>query len=153
LINVSTFTIVDCPPDAVFAFLTNVELYPIWQVGITAVSVPPEGRLDLGARFQVTRAVTGRSLTNVREVAAYEPGVVFGHRSVEGDTEAEMKFLLEPVSSRTKVTLLLRTNADRIMGMAGPLASRIAKRELKAALGNLKDLLENPKLWRSKERS
>jgi hypothetical protein len=151
MINVSTFTIVDCPPREVFDFLTNVKLYPVWQIGVmTAAATEDDDRLGVGARFRVTRKAADGSLTNMREVVAYEPDVTFGHRSIEGDTHGETTYSLEAIGGRTKVTLQLRTDADRIMGMAAPLASRLAKREQKAALGNLKDLLENPKLWRSK---
>lgn len=148
MINVSTFTIVDAPRHEVFAFLIDVKLYPLWQLGVVAASATSEAPLEVGARFQVTRKAAESSLTNIREVVAYEPDLTFGHRSVEGDTNGETAYSLESIGARTKVTLQLRTDADRVMRMAAPLASRLAKREQKAALGNLKDLLENPKLWR-----
>ena len=76
--------IIDRPPDAVFAVLTDPDRLAEWQPTTVEVRRSAAGPLSRGERFQEVHKAMGRRLESTFEVADYEPGRRFTLHAVDG---------------------------------------------------------------------
>ena len=75
---------IDRPPDAVFAVLTDTDRLAEWQPTTVEVRRSATGPLSRGERFEEVHKAMGRRLESTFEVAEYEPGRLFALHAVDG---------------------------------------------------------------------
>src|SRR5687767_14137854 len=75
---------IDRPPDAVFALLTDTERLAEWQPTTVEVRRSASGPLSRGERFGEVHKAMGRKMESTFEVAEYEPGRLFALHAVDG---------------------------------------------------------------------
>jgi carbon monoxide dehydrogenase subunit G len=129
------------PPQAVFAFVTDLDNLPRWQPTVRHVEWKPP--LEQGSTFEETREMLGRRATSRLEVTALDPPREFSIRVVEGPVSLTVRHLVEPASDGTRLTLDAAGEAGGFLRLAAPIAERAAARQAGQDLERLKRVLES----------
>jgi uncharacterized protein YndB with AHSA1/START domain len=129
------------PPEEVFAFISEPELYPRWQPSLVRVRPHLLGSLRLGSAATEVRRFLGRELESTWTCVEHEPHVRSAIECLDGPIPFRGTFDLQPsiVGTRFTWTVELSGPAARL---AGPLAGRATRSELRANANALKALLE-----------
>jgi uncharacterized protein YndB with AHSA1/START domain len=90
-------------PDAVFAYLTDVDNLPRWQstvVSIRRLPGPPHG---LGTRVEEVRCLLGQRIVSRWTVTEHEPAVLAGVTLDDGPLQGVARYRLSPEHGGTNV--------------------------------------------------
>jgi uncharacterized protein YndB with AHSA1/START domain len=126
-------------PSEVFDYLTDLRSIGAWQSSV--VEARCETRLAAGVRWQEVRRFMGRTMEGTMVVTAFEPHRRFAAESAGGPLPVRFGWELEPSAGGTRVTF--RAEADGSFGLAAPLLTRRAKKQVQADLATAKRLLES----------
>jgi uncharacterized protein YndB with AHSA1/START domain len=129
------------PPEDVFAYLADLANLPAWQQSARAAET--EGALGAGSVFTETREFLGRRVESRGEVTAFEPGCELSLRIVEGPVPLEVRHLIEPTRTGSRLTIEAEGEPGGVLRLAGPLAERAARRQAGDDLKRLKRILES----------
>jgi uncharacterized protein YndB with AHSA1/START domain len=129
-----------CPPEKVFAALTDLEHLPDWQS--SAVSSKPDGPLAVGTRVRERRALMGRELDNELEVTAYDPPRRFMLEGRTGPVPLSIDHELLEDGGKTVLHVRARAEPGSLFKLAEPMITRTAEQELRADFERLRVRLE-----------
>lgn len=135
---------ISAPPSAVFDFVADFTTMPTWYSAVQRVE-RIGGTTGLGTRYEVHRQLPGGAARNEVEVTSYESGREVTITSLSGPTPFVYRYLVEPDSSATRLTLEGTISGAGLTGPAallGPLAEGLFKRGMRDNLGVLKEILE-----------
>lgn len=132
------------PASAVFDFVADFTTMPRWYSAVKRVE-----RLGSttgpGARYEVHRQLPDGPARNEVEVTSCESGREVTFTSLSGPTPFVYRYLVEPDSDATRLTLQGAISGAGLTGPAtllGPPAERLFQRGMRDNLGVLKELLE-----------
>ena len=125
-----------------FAYVGDQTNAPLWQAGLVEVRRTTDGPVGVGTTHTIVRTFMGRRLEADNEYVAYEPNKRIAFKTTSGPVRVEASYLVEPASGGTRLTSRVEMDASRFLSLAEPLIAAGLKREMKAALGVLKGLLE-----------
>ena len=138
-VSVDIESVIDRPPEEVFAALLDVESYPEWLIasGIVRVERLDSGPLTQGSRLRNSQTVAGRSTTLDGSVTELAPGARFGLRGKDKDgVSIEIDAALGPQGSATRLRwslgLKLPLRFRMFESMVAPQAKRAAALDLEA---------------------
>jgi len=138
-VSVDIETVIQRPPDDVFAALIDVERYPQWLIasGIVRVERLDAGALAVGSRLRISQTVAGRSTVLDGSVSELAPGARFGIRGKDKDgVSIEIDAALGPQGSATRLRwslgLKLPLRFRMFESMVAPQAKRAAALDLEA---------------------
>jgi uncharacterized protein YndB with AHSA1/START domain len=143
MIKVEKSIIIQRPIEEVFAFVADQRNAPQWQHGLLEVRRTNEGPMGVGTKHALVRKFMGRKLEANNEYVTYEPNREVTFKTTSGPMPLEASYLTESVPSGTKLTSKIEMQATGFIGLAEPLIGASLRREMDAAFGELKDLLEN----------
>jgi hypothetical protein len=110
---------------------------------ILEVQQEAPGSLREGDRFTTVSKFLGRTFETPFEVTAHEPNRQHSHRSTGGAIPQEYTSTLEETAGGgTRMTQVVEGEPGGFFRLAGPLLERAGRRQFKADLETLKDLLE-----------
>ncbi|MGH8775276.1 MAG: SRPBCC family protein [Jiangellaceae bacterium] len=137
--------IMDRPPEDVFGFLSVRTNDPVWMASVTESEwLDPTEPMGVGRRGRMVMKAMGRR-EFVDEVTEYEPGRRIAHRSVSGPMEIRTACIVEPAGEGCRAIVLyepVRLPGGVLGRMTAPLTARIVRRNFRADLARLKDILE-----------
>ncbi len=64
---------INAPPEAVFAYVTDLDNLPEWMTGVVSVEMTSDGRAELGATARVIRELMGQRVEAPLTITAYDP--------------------------------------------------------------------------------
>jgi uncharacterized membrane protein len=134
---------IDRPVEEVFAYVANPENLPEWSgPAIEAKDAP--GPLKEGDTFTVVAKFLGRRFETPYERVSYEPNRRYTDRATGGPVpDQDWAYTFEEVTGdTTRVTRAAEGEPGGFFKLAGPLIERALKRQVRADLETLKDLLE-----------
>jgi uncharacterized membrane protein len=137
--------VIDRPPEAVFGFLSVRSNDPVWMASVAESEwLDPAAPMGVGRRGRMVMNAMGRR-EFLDEVTEYEPGRRIAHRSVAGSMQIRTACIAEPAGEGCRATVLYEP--ERLPGgvlgrVTAPLTARIVRRNFRADLARLKDLLE-----------
>jgi uncharacterized protein YndB with AHSA1/START domain len=129
-----------CPPENVFAALTDLEHLPEWQS--SAVAAKADGPLAVGARIHEQRSMRGRELDNELEVSAYDPPRRFALKGRSGPVPLSVDHELVEDGGKTILHVHAQAEPGALFKLAEPMIKRTAEQELRADFERLKVRLE-----------
>jgi Uncharacterized conserved protein len=129
-----------CPPENVFAALTDLEHLPDWQS--SAVSSKPDGTLAVGTRIRERRRLMGRELDNELEVTAYDPPRRFALEGRSGPVPLSIDHELVEKDGKTVLRVHAQAEPGALYKLAEPMIKRTAEQELRTDFERLKGRLE-----------
>ena len=134
---------IDRPLEEVFSYVTNPENLPEWSNLVLEVRMETEGDLQQGDRFTTVAKFLGRRFETPFEVTEHEPHRRHSDRSKGGPFEQVYTYALEEIGEgRTRLTYVAEGEPGGFFRLAGPLLERAGKRQFRADLHSLKDMLE-----------
>jgi len=146
MITAEQSAIIDRPIEDVFAFIGDQTNAPQWQAGLLEVRRTTGGPIGVGTKHTLARTFMRRKLEADNEYVAYEPNQLITFRSTSGPVRFVASYLFDVVPGGTRLTSRIEMDASGFTSLAGPLVAVGLKREMKAALRELKNLLEDPAL-------
>ena len=140
---VSTLEIT-CPPDEVFAYVTDPSRFAEWQYDVVSVR-PTAGRPPgAGSRFTTTRRIGGVERTMTQEVTQSDSPRSWAVHGVDGPIRPSATVTVEPLdgSTRSRVTFTLDFEGHGIGKPLVPAVRRQAVKQAPTSYRNLKERLE-----------
>ena len=134
---------IDRPVGEVFSYATDPEHFPEWAGIIIEVRREGTGKLAVGDRFTTVNKFLGRRWETPLEVTVHERNRLHSHRSTGGPLPQEYTTAFEETAGGgTRMTQVLEGEPGGFFRLAGPLLERAGRRQFRADLETLKDLLE-----------
>ena len=131
------------PVEEIFSYAADPKHFPKWSGIILEVQQEAPGSLREGDRFTTVSKFLGRRFKTPFEVTAHEPNRQHSHRSTGGPLPQEYTSTFEETAGGgTRMTQVVEGEPGGFFRLAGPLLERAGRRQFKAALETLKDLLE-----------
>jgi uncharacterized membrane protein len=134
---------IDRPVEEVFAYVANPENLPEWSGPAIEVKDVP-GPLKEGDTFIVVAKFLSRRFETPYGRISYEPNRRYTDRATGGPVpDQDWTYTFEEVAGdTTRVTRAVEGEPGGFFKLAGPLIERALKRQVRADLETLKDLLE-----------
>ena len=133
---------IDRKPDDVWDFVHDLANDPAWQSSVIRARKVTDGPLGVGTKITEERRFLGRRFKTAFEYTEWAPKRRSAIRTTSGPIPATGFYAVEQLDGRTRFTMGLEMDAHGFFRLAEPVFARMAKRELRANLGTLKDLLE-----------
>jgi uncharacterized protein YndB with AHSA1/START domain len=131
------------PVEEVFSYVANPENLPEWSGLVLEVHKETQGQPEVGDRFTTVAKFLGRRFETPFERRTYEPNRRYSDRAAGGPIpDQDWTYTFEEVSGGTRITRAAEGEPGGFFRLAGPLLERAGRRQVRADLGNLKDLLE-----------
>lgn len=131
------------PVEEVFAYVANPENLPEWSGIVLEVHKETQGQLQEGGRFTVGAKFLGRRFETPFEVSAHEPPRRHSDKSTGGPFPQEYTYTFEETAGGgTRFTQVAEGEPGGFFKLVGPLLEMAGRRQFRADLQTLKDLLE-----------
>ena len=130
-------------PEEVFAYVADPENLPGWSSLVLEVHKDTQGELREGDRYTTVAKFLGRRFETPMEVTAHEFPRRHSDRNTGGPFEQEYTFVLEETAAGgTRLTQAAEGEPGGFFRLVGPLLEMAGRRQFRADLQTLKDLLE-----------
>jgi carbon monoxide dehydrogenase subunit G len=126
---------IDCSPEDVYAYLTDVSNLPKWQSGVHSA------RRE-GSQIHESRHMLGRELSTTLEIEEEDPPRVFALRAVNSPVPFSVRHEFEPSGGGTRLTVTGEGDAGMLPGFAAGIMARRAEKQFRKDFERLKKLLE-----------
>jgi uncharacterized protein YndB with AHSA1/START domain len=146
MIRVEKSGIIQRPIEEVFAYIGDQTNTPHWQAGLVEVRRTTKGPIGVGTKHTFVRTFMGRRMEADNEYIAFEPNRRIAFKTTSGPVRVEASYVFEAVPEGTRVTSTVEMDASGFLSLAEPLIAAGLRREMKAAIPVLKELLENQKV-------
>ena len=135
---------IDRPVEEVFSYAADPEHFPEWSgIILEAHKETPQGPIAVGERFTNVAKFLGRRFETPFEVTAHEHNRRHSHRSTGGPLVQEYTSTFEETAGGgTRMRQVVEGEPGGFFRLAGPLLERAGRRQFRADLETLKDLLE-----------
>jgi uncharacterized membrane protein len=142
--HVEESVVINRPPQEVFDYVANRENLPEWSSPILEVRSETEGPLlEEGTRFTTRTKFLGRSFETPFEVIVHDRPHRHTDRSMGGPFPQEYSHIFEEVEGGgTRLTEVTEGEPGGFFRLAGLLLEMAGRRQFRADLETLKDLLE-----------
>ncbi len=133
---------IDRPPGDVFAYVSDLENVPEWNYAIISTRKVSDGPVSVGTAYRQVRSLPRRSEETL-QVAEMQPDRRFVVQGQIGPFVGSLKYDVEDIGGRTRLTNTVDLEGRGLMKLAGPVTSARVRDAVSANLGMLKELLEN----------
>jgi uncharacterized membrane protein len=135
---------IDRPPEAVFAYLDELERHGEWQESIVSSEVEGAGPVGAGTRVHEIRKVGGRQQDTSYEITEHDPPRRSAFQGTVGPVRPVGTVTVEPIGdgSRSRLTLDFNLVGHGIGVLIAPFARRQASNEIPKSHQRLKERLE-----------
>ena len=140
--KLETSVVINRPIEDVFAYVSNPENESLWQSGVVESSLTSQGPMGVGSTAREVRRFLGRRIETTYELTEYEPNKKLSFKTTSGPISGQGGYSFESVEGDTRVTFLFEAQLGGFFKLAEPIVNRMARRQMEADSGNLKDLLE-----------
>ena len=132
------------PVEEVFSYASDPEHFPEWSgIILEAHKEKPGEPIAQGDRFTTVSKFLGRTFETPFEVTAHEHNRRHSHKSKGGPLVQEYTSTFEETAQGgTRFTQIVEGEPGGFFRLAGPLLERAGRRQFRADLETLKDLLE-----------
>ena len=132
------------PRQEVFDYVANPENLPAWSGLVIEVEDAPGPLIKEGDTFTAVGKFLGRRFETLYQRSSYEPNRRYTDRAAGGPIpEQDWTYTFEEVSEgTTRLTRAAEGEPGGFFKLAEPLIERALKRQVRADLETLKDLLE-----------
>jgi len=136
---------IDRTPEAVFAYVDQLDRHGEWQSTIISSKLETEGPTRVGSRATDKRKVPGRTQDVTYEITEHDPPRKISFRGVDGPVRPVGTFTVEPVGDgRSRATIEIDLQGHGLLGLVvAPLARSQARKEIPQDHQRLKERLES----------
>jgi carbon monoxide dehydrogenase subunit G len=134
---------IHCSLEEVFAFVADPRNDTHWTPAVEEVHKTSEGPLGAGTMFEAVFRLLGRRFVATFKIAEYEPNrKVVLEPPTSGPVQLTGTRSVEAAPGGTRLTITLEGQTGGFFRVAEPIFARLASRQLKANLDDLKGFLE-----------
>jgi uncharacterized membrane protein len=135
---------IDRPPEAVFAYMDQLERHGEWQADIRSVRVETEGPTRVGTRATDKRKMPMGTMETTYEITEHDPPKKASFRGVNGPVRPVGSVTIEPLDggSRSRVTLSMDLVGHGVGKLMAPLVRMQARKDVPKAQRKMKEILE-----------
>ena len=131
------------PVEEVFSYVSTVESQPEWATPPMEVRKDTPGPPKEGDTFTSVTKFLGRRFETPYRITSIESNRQFSYRATGGPLpDQRWTFAFEEVSGGTRYTMVLEGAPGGFFRLAEPLIERALRRQFRADLGTIKDMLE-----------
>lgn len=131
------------PIAEVFSYTAEPQNLPEWTSLVQEVQKEGQGEIKEGDRFTAIAKFLGRSFETPFEVSVHQSPRRHSDKSVGGPFDQEYTYTFEETAGGgTRLTYVVEGEPGGFFKLAGPLLEAAGRRQFRADLGTLKDLLE-----------
>jgi uncharacterized protein YndB with AHSA1/START domain len=134
--------VIDRDLEEVFEFVTNIDNLPQWSGAVVDAKQTSAGPLGVGTTQTRVIQFMGQRAENSHEVTEYEPNKIYSVKSTSGPLPMAERLTFDAINAGVRISVVGEVEAGGFLKLAGPIASRMAKRQLGADFSSLKKLLE-----------
>lgn len=134
---------IKCPPDEVYAYVTDPTHFAEWQSDVVRVEVDdPTG--GLGATFTTVRRINGTERSMLQQISAYEPPRHWASVAIGGPVRPAAGIDVEPIDGgvASRVTFTLGFDGTGLGRALLPLVRRQAEKLAPVSYQRVKQHLE-----------
>ena len=136
---------IGAPPEAVFAFVADLDNLPTWQAGVIAAEQTSSAPIGVGTTARVLRELMGQRMAVDVTVTAFDHGRRLAFEGAAAGISVAAAMDLEPAVDGTLVRASTEIRArSAFMAALEGMAAGIAQEELAAGLQRLKAAIEAP---------
>ncbi|MFB9990824.1 SRPBCC family protein [Deinococcus oregonensis] len=133
---------IDCPPQDVFAYVTDPHRLPEWLNTVLEVQeVRPATFEQPGQYISVSRFLGRRFNLTFRTVLGAQPLTILAETSA-GPVPHSWHYTFTPEGSGTRIKLIIEAEPTSFFSLAAPLALNLLQRQVQTDLHTVKHLLE-----------
>ena len=133
---------IDRPLDDVWDYVLDTRNDPVWITNVVDVGRGADEPIQVGLEIEETYKFLGVRLPMTLKVTEHEPRRRSAIEMSDGPVPGQGSYDFEPAGDGTRFTMTLATDAHGFFKLAEPVFARMARRDIAASLGNLKDILE-----------
>ncbi len=133
---------IDRPVDEVWDYVLDTRNDPVWITNVVDVGRGAEAPVEVGLEIEETYKFLGVRLPTTLKVTEHEPPRRSAIEVSAGPIPARGSYEFDSVDGGTRFTMTMDTDAHGFFKLAEPVFARMARRDVAASLGNLKDILE-----------
>ncbi len=136
---------IDCPPEQVFDYLSQLDRQGEWQDAVKSIEVLTPGPTAVGTRARIVREGPGGDQTITYEITEVDRPRSSAFKGIDGSIRPMGRYVLTPLDggARTKYDFEFDFETHGLTGkMFGKMARRGAEKELPEDLARLKAKLE-----------
>jgi uncharacterized protein YndB with AHSA1/START domain len=131
------------PPEEVFDYVADPQNLPEWSGIVQDVRKEAQGQLKEGDRFTTVAKFLGRRFETPFEVTAHQPPRRHSDRSTGGPFPQEYTYTFEETAGGgTRLMQVAEGEPGGFFRLVGPVLEMAGRRQFRADLQTLKDLLE-----------
>jgi uncharacterized membrane protein len=135
--------IIDKPVDEVFAYITNVKTWPLWESGLLEAEQTSDGPLNVGTTFRGVNQAFGQRMEWTSEVINYVPSKSWGQKIVSNGWSTKESLTFEPFQGKTtKFSLVSELEMGGLLKLFAPFVAHKMQKQIGKNLVRLKDILE-----------
>ena len=133
---------IDRPVDEVWDYVLDTRNDPVWITNVVDVGRGADAPVEVGLEIEETYKFLGVRLPMTLKVTEHEPPRRSAIEFSNGPVSGRGSYQFDAVDGGTRFTMTMDTDAHGFFKLAEPVFARMARRDVAASLGNLKDILE-----------
>jgi ribosome-associated toxin RatA of RatAB toxin-antitoxin module len=142
-VKIERSVVLGSPVDDVWAFMDNLDNYPVFTPGLAEMRETTPGPRQIGSQIVWIYHFLGQQFEVTLEVTEYQPPNRFGANISAGPIQMRGTWDYAPLDARaTTLRCTLEGETAGVFKLADPLVARAMERQMAASYGTLKDLLE-----------
>jgi carbon monoxide dehydrogenase subunit G len=132
---------VPATPEAVFAFLADLENLPAWQTGVLEARITSDGPIGVGSTAHVVRSLMGQRIEAPLTVTEYHPPSHFVVESKVSGVRVAIALDLTAVATGTDVAVTAEIRGSGLTAFMEPMIASAAGSDLETSLERLRTAL------------
>jgi uncharacterized protein YndB with AHSA1/START domain len=130
------------PIEQVFAFVTNGENNPKWELEMVETRQLTDGPTRVGTKWLSVHKYGRRKVRAIRETIQFEPNRKWVTQSAIGPIPTTFTIIFEPANGGTKLQFILNVQTRGLIKLIDPLIENIFRKQAPINFRRLKELLE-----------
>jgi uncharacterized protein YndB with AHSA1/START domain len=130
------------PVEQVFAFVTNGENNPKWELEVVETMQLTDGPTRVGTKWLSVHQYGRRKVKAIRETIQYEPNRRWVTKSAIGPIPTTFTITFESTNGGTKLQFILNVQTTGLAKLMDPFIENIYRRQAPINFRRLKEVLE-----------
>ncbi len=134
---------IGAPPEALFAFLADLDNLAEWQSGVVSAERTSEGELGVGSTAMIVRELMGQRMEAPLRITAYDPPRRLGIASEISGVKASGDLELAPLpDGATDLRFAMEIRGSLLTAFMEPMIANAAGSEVEASLRRIAERLD-----------
>ena len=143
MMTIEQTTTIERPVEEVWAFTHDLTKSSLWQTTLIELNRLNDGPFGVGSHAAEVRRFLGLRIETVWDCIALDPPRLSSIKSRSGPVSWGGSWTFEPVAAGTQFTMLIEGEMSAFFRVTEPVVRRMARREMEASMGHLKDILDS----------